>query len=98
MSGGVDSALTAAMMKAAGWRVVGFTLPIEQNPEETERGVEACAALGIEHLHLDLSEPYRGFVATLGGLDGSVAAGADEAVRVRRGNVDRKSTRLNSSH
>ena len=54
MSGGVDSALTAALYKAAGWRVVGFTLPIHQNPVETERGVEACEALGIEHLHLDL--------------------------------------------
>jgi nicotinamide-nucleotide amidase len=87
MSGGVDSALTAAMLKRAGWRVVGFSLPIEQNPEETERGVEACRALSIEHHHLDLSEPYRGVVGALGGLDERLPAGDAEAFRVRRGNV-----------
>jgi NAD+ synthetase len=87
MSGGVDSALTAALLKRAGWRVIGFTLPIEQNPEETERGIEACHALGIEHLHLDLSESYRRFVAELGGLDAHIASGDDERLRTRRGNV-----------
>lgn len=87
MSGGVDSALTAALLKRAGWRVIGFTLPIEQNPEETERGIEACGALGIEHLHLDLSESYRRFVAELGGLDERIASGDDERLRTRRGNV-----------
>jgi len=87
MSGGVDSALTAALLKRAGWRVIGFTLPIEQDPVETERGVEACGALGIEHLHLDLSRQYRGMVEELGGLDPRLAGEDDEALRVRRGNV-----------
>jgi tRNA U34 2-thiouridine synthase MnmA/TrmU len=73
MSGGVDSAVTAALLKAAGWRVVGYTLPIEQAPEETERGIEACHALDLEHLHLDLSEQYRNMVAGLGALDGTCA-------------------------
>jgi nicotinamide-nucleotide amidase len=87
MSGGVDSALTAALLKRAGWRVIGLTLPIEQNPEETERGVEACHALGLEHLHLDLSEPYRRVVAELGVLDAGIGSGDDERLRTRRGNV-----------
>ncbi|HEX2556257.1 MAG TPA: NAD(+) synthase [Microvirga sp.] len=87
MSGGVDSALTAALFKRAGWRVIGFTLPIEQNPEETERGVEACGALGIEHLHIDLSASYRGFVGELGALDPDLPSGDDGRIRTRRGNV-----------
>ena len=31
MSGGIDSALTAALFKNAGWNVTGLTLPIHQN-------------------------------------------------------------------
>ena len=37
MSGGVDSALTAALFKTAGWTVTGVTMPIHQNPEETAK-------------------------------------------------------------
>jgi nicotinamide-nucleotide amidase len=87
MSGGVDSALTAALLKRAGWRVVGFTLPIEQDPVETERGAEACGALGVEHMHLDLSRRYRGMVEELATLDPRMAEGDEEQVRIRRGNL-----------
>lgn len=87
MSGGVDSALTAALLKAAGWRVIGLTLPIEQDPIETERGVEACTALGLEHLHLDLSGPYEAAIASLEGLDPALAASDETAERTRRGNL-----------
>jgi NAD+ synthetase len=87
MSGGVDSALTAALLKRAGWRVIGFTLPIEQDPAETARGVEACEALGLEHLHLDLTDQYKAMVAGLARLDDGLGAGDDEPHRIRRGNV-----------
>src|SRR5210317_969131 len=54
MSGGVDSALTAALFKQAGWQVHGYTLPIHQKTEETLRGRRACEALGINHTEIDL--------------------------------------------
>jgi NAD+ synthetase len=87
MSGGVDSALTAAILKRAGWRVVGYTLPIEQDPTETERGVEACTVLGLEHLHLDLSQQYRAILDTFRPLDPGVAQSDTAAARTRRGNL-----------
>ena len=58
MSGGVDSALTAALFRHAGWHVLGVTMPIHQRPEETERGREACDALGIYHKHIELTKTY----------------------------------------
>ncbi len=87
MSGGVDSSLTAALLKSAGWRVVGPTLPINQNPEETEKGVEACEALGVEHVHLDLSEVHGQLVAAMATLDEGFDTREDEASRTRRGNL-----------
>lgn len=59
MSGGIDSALTASLFKSAGWKVIGVTMPISQDPAETERGIEACAALDIEHVHIDLTKPFN---------------------------------------
>ncbi len=100
MSGGVDSALCAAIFKNAGYRVIGVTMPINQVQAETDRGVEACKALGIEHLHLDLSKLYdatlnaqSGAFQGVEGLDqrlGDILADDDAdaiKVRIRRGNV-----------
>ena len=58
MSGGIDSALTTALFRQAGWSVTGVTLPIHQNEAETDRGVEACEALDIDHVQIDLSDTY----------------------------------------
>jgi len=81
MSGGIDSALTAALFKAADYRVIGMTLPIHQDPSETARGVEACEALGIEHIQKDLSEAFD-FVST--NLDDFDDSNPD---RIRQGNI-----------
>lgn len=64
MSGGVDSALTAAIFKQAGWDVLGVTMPIHQNPTETDRGIAACQALGIEHKQVDLTKTYDQLLKT----------------------------------
>ena len=58
ISGGIDSAVTAALFKNAGWNVTGVLMPIHQNPEETARGKELCEALGINHLEKDLTEIF----------------------------------------
>ena len=62
MSGGIDSALTASLFRDAGYHVIGVTMPINQVEEETDRGVEACQALGIDHRHIDLTDAYEHLV------------------------------------
>ena len=52
-----------------------------QNPEETERGIEACESLGIEHKQIDLSEAYDSLCSYLD--DGS----EDKLGKIRRGNI-----------
>lgn len=86
MSGGVDSALTAALFKAAEYRVIGVTMPIHQDQSETDRGFEACEALGIEHKHIDLSPLYDATVGAQFELDGGIREDSKPS-RIRKGNI-----------
>jgi nicotinamide-nucleotide amidase len=87
MSGGVDSALTAAIFAQAGYHVVGVTMPIHQDPAETQRGAEACQALGVEHRHIDLSDQYSSVVASQSLLDDDLIRADNREVRIRLGNI-----------
>jgi nicotinamide-nucleotide amidase len=84
MSGGVDSALTAALFKAAEWRVIGVTMPIHQNPEETQRGIEACKVLNLSYMHVDLTQQYEDLLASVRDYDLTIDK-PDNAIR--RGNL-----------
>lgn len=71
MSGGVDSATAAALLKEAGYDVVGITLQLYDHGRATQRAGGCCAAddildaraiadqIGIPHYVLDAEERFR---------------------------------------
>jgi len=84
MSGGVDSALTSALFKSAGWNVIGVTMPIHQRQEETDRGIEACQTLKLDHMHIDLTDQYEDLLASVRDYDPNID---DNDSSIRRGNL-----------
>tara|TARA_Y100001937_G_C7109286_1_gene326714 strand:+ start:145 stop:1086 length:942 start_codon:yes stop_codon:yes gene_type:complete len=97
VSGGIDSAVSAALFKNAGWNVTGVLLPILQNPEETDRGQEVCDKLEIECVKVDLTSVYEKFISEMRDADFLLFEGLDNSkeVRVRRGNI-RARLRMNT--
>jgi len=86
MSGGIDSALTASLFRDAGYHVIGVTMPINQIEEETDRGVEACQALGIDHRHIDLTEAYEQLLKQQYKIDAGLITNGVHG-KMRKGNI-----------
>ncbi len=65
MSGGVDSSVTAHLLGAAGWDVVGVTMKIPVSCDAFSRGccgVDAalvCHEMGIAHYFVDVTEAFE---------------------------------------
>lgn len=65
MSGGVDSSVTASVLKEQGWDVLGITMKIPVSCERRKRGccgadaAFVCNQLGISHYFVDVSEAFE---------------------------------------
>ncbi len=70
MSGGVDSSVTALLLKQMGYDVTGITLRLISNDDKIHRGLcgakndaadakHVCDRLGIEHLTIDFTESFQ---------------------------------------
>ncbi len=65
MSGGVDSAVTAALLAKAGLRCFGITAKMTQEysrccaDEDIVRAADMCRQLGIEHHVVDVCDPFQ---------------------------------------
>jgi tRNA-specific 2-thiouridylase len=65
MSGGVDSSVTAHILKEAGWDVLGITMKIPVSCGTSSRGccgadgAFVCNELDIPHYFVDVTEPFQ---------------------------------------
>ena len=71
VSGGIDSAVTSALCARTHRKVFCLTMPINQNPDETDRAIAHIKKLQekypqVEHKHFDLSETYAQFCKDYG--------------------------------
>jgi len=68
MSGGVDSSVTAFLLKEAGWEVLGITMKIPVSCDTGKRGccgadaAFVCNELNIPHYFVDVTEPFEGLI------------------------------------
>ncbi len=65
MSGGVDSSVSAHLLKEAGWDVLGVTMKIPISCNTNKRGccgadaASVCGQLNIPHYYVDVTDPFE---------------------------------------
>ena len=67
ISGGIDSAVTSTLCAMTGKKTIVTIMPIHQNPEETQRGIDHCEWLkekypNVEQVNVELSSIYDKFL------------------------------------
>lgn len=87
ISGGVDSAVTAALFRRAGYDVHGLTLSIHQGQAEVERGLQVCEQLDLKHTHIDLTDLFDHTVEWYANRHSNAIIDSTHASVVRRGNI-----------
>ena len=88
ISGGIDSAVTSTLCAMAGCRAIVVTMPIHQNPDETDRGMQHCSWLNenydnIKILNIDLTDVYEQFINSLPEKFNNPLALANTRARIR---------------
>ena len=61
MSGGVDSSVSALLLKNEGYEVIGVTLSLS-NYTDAKDAKEVCDKIGIEHISIDMQESFKKYV------------------------------------
>jgi NAD+ synthase len=77
MSGGLDSTLVSHLcVKALGKdKVLGIMMPEKSsNPQDLEHGLMVAESLDVEHMVIDISEPFGAFLGIIPKLGSQVAA------------------------
>ena len=88
ISGGIDSAVTSTLCAMTGCRTIVVTMPIHQNPDETDRGMKHCSWLNknydnIEILNIDLTDVYNQFINSIPEKFDNPLALANTRARIR---------------
>jgi len=88
ISGGIDSAVTSTLCAMTGCKTIVITMPIHQNPNETDRGVQHCSWLtdnykNIETLHINLTDVYEQLRKKIPSKFNNLLALANTRARIR---------------
>lgn len=84
LSGGIDSAVVAALAKKAfPGECLGIIMPINSNPQDEKDALLVSAALDLDVSHVDLSQAYSVFLKSLPFEGESLLASANLKPRLR---------------